>query len=149
METEDRATDRERRGPRGPELSVADVVRPRLHHVAPRRRRLLHAEAEVAQARLDEDRLAHPERGLDDEQRRAVVPEDVLGHDHARGQAQHVRRLDEALLAQELNLPAVIDAIAGAPVIATTSITVLKARPDARMTYQNKNRPRHPAARLP
>src|SRR5205823_11550969 len=72
-----------------------------LDHVAPGRRGLLHAEAEVAQARLDEDRLGHAEGGLDHEERTAIQPQDVLENDRVSGQPERVRRLDEALRSEE------------------------------------------------
>src|SRR5687767_12627255 len=71
LQAEDGGEDGERRGGRGPEVALQEIVRARLHHVAPRRLRLLHAEAEIAQAGLDEDRLRHAERRLDHQQRAA------------------------------------------------------------------------------
>src|SRR6266705_2968990 len=68
LESEDGREDRERRRGRGPELALQEIIGPSLDHIAPRRRGLLHAEAEVAQTRLDQDRLGHAEGGLDHEQ---------------------------------------------------------------------------------
>ncbi len=96
--------DRERRRGRRPELALQEIVRAGLDHVAPGRRGLLHAEAEVGEARLDQDRLGHAERRLDHEQRAAVEPQDVLEYDRVRRQPERVRGLDEALLPEKRDL---------------------------------------------
>src|SRR5215470_9523865 len=51
---------------RGQELAALD------HHVAPARQRRLGAEPKIAQPRLDQDRLAQQETGLDDHDRQRV-----------------------------------------------------------------------------
>src|SRR5258707_12019073 len=86
------------------ELALQEIIGPGLDHIAPRRRGLLHAEAEVAQTRLDQDRLGHAEGGLDHEQRAAVEPQDVLENDRVRRQPERMRRLDEALLPKKRDL---------------------------------------------
>src|SRR5437762_1392048 len=104
VKAEDGRQDRQGRRRRRPELALEEVVGPGLDHVAPRGRGLLHAEAEIAQAGLDQNRLAHAEGGLDDQQGRAVMPQDVLENDHVGRQAQDMSRLDEILLAQKPDL---------------------------------------------
>src|SRR5207245_2730192 len=71
VEPEDGDEDRERRDRREPPLR-ADDLGPVGDHVPPRRERRLHAEAEVAQARLDEDVRAHADGRRHDHDRRDV-----------------------------------------------------------------------------
>src|SRR6267378_4124311 len=68
-------------------------------HESPRRRRRLHAEPEEGQRRLQQDRVGHEERGVDD-QPRDDVRQDVTAQERPAGRAQGAGRADVLRLAQ-------------------------------------------------
>src|SRR5215467_12849904 len=84
---------------RGQELPTLD------DHVAPARQRRLSPEPEVAQARLDQDRLAQQEAGLDDHDRQRV-DEQVASEDARVTGPERRRGVDEVSVAKAQALAA-------------------------------------------
>src|SRR5437867_2012958 len=74
-----------------------------LQHVPPRRRGNDDAEPEVAQARLQDDRIRKPERRFDDDDGEAVRQK-MAGHDPGRIRADRAGRGDELLTFQRQKL---------------------------------------------
>src|SRR5207247_7934851 len=76
VEAQDRQADRQAGEDREPRRLLHEGAAGARQHQAPRRRRRLGADAEEGERRLDQDRVAEPDRG-DDQDRRRHVGQDV------------------------------------------------------------------------
>src|SRR5215831_21357486 len=80
VEAQDRQADGQAREDREPRSLLHEGATRARQHEAPRRRGRLGADAEERERRLDQDRVAEPDRG-DDQDRRRHVGQDVAGDD--------------------------------------------------------------------
>src|SRR5206468_10960196 len=79
VEAQDSQADRQARKDREPRGLLHEGAAGARQHQAPRRRRRLRTDAQERECRFDQDRVAEPDRG-DDQDRRRHVGQDV-GHD--------------------------------------------------------------------
>src|SRR2546425_769428 len=105
VEAQDGQADRQAREYREPRGLLHERAAGARQHQAPRRGRRLGPDAEEGERRLDQDRVAEPDGG-DDEDRRRHVRQDVAGDDARVAAAQGLRRLHVPVLLRREHRPA-------------------------------------------